>query len=104
MYIISEHMVAVRTVKNAFNPFPVPGYSAARPFRRASGWTASASLRELGRLRHLVELVPTTRRADRGNVSRAESHGTCGRQLPAHPRHSSSIVDHRAYQYHRVTR
>ena len=86
------------------NPFPGSGYSAAQPFRRGAAWTSSASHRELGRLRHLMELVPTTRRADRGNVSRAESRGTCGRQLPAHPPHSSSIVDHRAYQYHRVAR
>ena len=41
------------------NPFPTPGNSAAAPFRRGAAWTASVSLRELGRLRHLVELVPT---------------------------------------------
>ena len=34
------------------NPFPGSGYSAVRPFCRAAAWTASASLRELGRLRH----------------------------------------------------
>ena len=74
--------------------FPGPGYSAAQRFRRGTTWTFSASLRELGRLRHSVELVPTIRRADRGIVSRARSRGTRGRQLPAYLCHSSSIVDH----------
>ena len=61
------------------NPFPHPRISAAKPFRRGTAWTSSASLRELGRLRHLVELlVPTTRRAETAwerqpDISRAES-------------------------------
>ena len=38
---------------------PHPGNSAAQPFRRGDLWPSTASLRELGRLRHSVELVPT---------------------------------------------
>ena len=86
------------------NPLPHPGDSAAAPFRRGTAWPASASLRELGRLRHSVKLVPTTRQADHWNVSRAESRATHGQQLLAHLCYSSTFVDHCSDQYHRVAR
>ena len=57
--------------------------SPAYPPRRPLGLAVQREpQRELGRLRHSVELVPTIKRADRGSVSRAESRATHDRQLP----------------------
>ena len=50
--ISSGHHVAA--LSSLFNPFPHPGNSTAKPFRRGTAWPSSATLRELGRLRHLV--------------------------------------------------
>ena len=92
-----------------FYPLPHSGISVAKPFRRGTAWTSSASLRELDRLRHSVELVPmpvgwSELTEGASAVSRVVQRMAGTRQLPALHCHSSSIVDHHSYHYQRVGR